>query len=229
MGGLPGAPNSGYASGARTPVPHSSYGGFAPGTGALGAPGASGGKLGDLRPPMPHGDPVSFHRMETLDEWRTRDFDRRNQGASPSDAGASSVGWFSREFESYNFPEQDNLVVMPDDEDDDPLAHFRANDRAPGHHQGNQPPHDSKRIHDEMDALLNGTCQSQMSAEQQLSLRQMELRNRAQMAAVRAPQATPSIDRVMQRDIPGAPISGPPQGKEEPDNFFGIRCFRACS
>lgn len=177
---------------------------------------------------------MSFNRFETVDEWRTLG------GQAPT--SESGGGWFSREFENYNFPEQDSALVMPGDDSDEevdhPLAYRGPPDHPAPHHAPGHPPGGPPQqgggprndIHAEMDALLNGN-QTQLSPEQQMTLRQMELRNRAQMAAARAPQAMPSIDRVMQREAPGGvPIGGPPpQRTEEPDNFFGIRCFRACS
>lgn len=218
----------GYASGARTPVP-GNY--STPGerfSGATGGPRAA--------------EPVRFQHMdavlESLDgrtvpmpggDHQFGHGPASSQGDLESSGGGPN-GRFFREFEPHAFPEQGGLV-MPlgaDDEDDD---HGLGKH---GHGEGDAA---IKRLHDEMDALIADTSSPQLTAEQQMLLRQNEISNRAQMEAFRVP-VTASIDRVMQRNA--APQQGmppnmiPPEVQRKQDDydsglFGGFRCFRACS
>lgn len=134
------------------------------------------------------------------------------QGPSMYSPPASSSGFYGE----FDFPEQ-NCMVLP--EDDHPASAASM-----------------QQLHMEMDALLANSGSSKLSAEQQMTLRQNEIHNRAQMEAFRTP-VTASIDRVMQRQDPRMqdpsmrPPGAPPPRK--PDDYdqgiLGFKCFRACT
>jgi len=233
---------SGMQSGSRTPYgqpPNGqmSYnfregvsGGYASGTrtpqaGAYATPGE---RFSAQGPRLQHMDAV----LESLD-GRSDPSGWRSSRGGPGDFDASgNRGGFNNM--GLDVPEMGNMV-MPDDSDDEDAPANATN---------------VNRLHAEMDALLADTSTPQLTAEQEMLLRQNEISNRAQMEAFRVP-VTASIDRVMQRerhdprdgppprgpnDNPAMmPVGMPPQvQRKQDDNYdpgiFGFaKCFRACT
>lgn len=219
VGGLQHEGLSGLNSGRRSPV----TGGYAsgqrtPNPGNYSTPGERFATHGSLSQPL-RADPVRFQHMDAVLESLGGDSEAGYGLSGHSEP--SSGGALFEEFRPHNFPEQSSLV-MPAENDEDELGSAAID-----------------RLHKEMDALLADTGTAQLSAEQQMLLRQNEISNRAQMEAFRVP-VTASIDRVMTRSSPhqSQEIGGmPPQvharQQRQQDDYdtgtFGFRCFRACS